>query len=272
VAVIERASNLLQNDTLKLSEFRTKVSHYRTSAISATDLIDAFFSLFDTPSSELGKMIKELAEIYEDDAKKGALLKAWNDWRAVNEDYPALPGPSGGGLPGLSSSTTGSGGKRVLRLKSSTAQSSQSAMGRAGSLSGSGMSANNAFPPLSSSSQSHQSPGASALAWGTGTRASRPSTQTTSSAARPAAPRTGPAARTNDSDAFPALPAAPKPNTLMSGLTRGTVRWDNRSPAPGNAWSSDPSTPGESEADDPGQSQGKKGKGKKGKQILFQFG
>jgi hypothetical protein len=286
-AVVERASNLLQNDASKTSEFRTKVSNYRTSLISATELIDAFFSLFDTPSSELGKLIKELADIYEDDQKKNALLKAWNDWRAINEDYPALPGPSGT-LPGMSSSSTGSGGKRVLRLKSSTAQSSRSAVGRAGSLSST--SSSNPFPPLSASTNtaattttnSSRSSSANIPTW-TSTPATRPTVTTTSSYSRPA-PRaqSGPLPRTTDRNAFPALPAAPKPNTLMAGLTRGTVRWDDanrRGPAQA-AWNngssasaSAASTPGE-ELDEFGSSSagGKKGKGKKGKQVLFQFG
>jgi hypothetical protein len=270
-AVVERASNLLQNDATKISEFRTKVSNYRTSLISATDLIDSFFSMFDTPTSELGKLIKELAEIYEDDAKKSSLLSAWNNWRAINEDYPALPGPPGV-LPGLSSGTTGSGGKRVLRLKSSTAQSSRSAVGRAGSLSST--SSTNPFPPLSAPTAKRAvAAAANAPVWNS-TPPTRPSVTTTSSYARPA-PRasTGPAPRTTDRNAFPALPAAPKPNTLMAGLTRGTVRWDDRrGPAPA-AWGAETTTSG---ASTPGEGDesvgGKKGKGKKGKQILFQFG
>lgn len=270
-AVVERASNLLQNDASKISEFRTKVSNYRTSLISATDLIDSFFSMFDTPTSELGKLIKELAEIYEDEAKKSSLLSAWNNWRAINEDYPALPGPPGV-IPGLSSGTTGSGGKRVLRLKSSTAQSSRSAVGRAGSLSST--SSTNPFPPLSAPTAKRAvAAAANAPVW-TSTPPTRPSVTTTSSYARPA-PRasTGPAPRTTDRNAFPALPAAPKPNTLMAGLTRGTVRWDDRrGPAPA-AWGSETTTSG---ASTPGEGDesvgGKKGKGKKGKQILFQFG
>jgi E3 ubiquitin-protein ligase ZNF598 len=267
-AVVERASNLLQNDASKLSDFRTRVSNYRASTISANDLIDSFFSLFDTPTSELGKLIKELAEIYEDQSKKTGLLSAWNNWRAINEDYPALAGPSGT-LPGLSSSTLGSGGKRVLRLKSSTAQSSRSAVGRAGSLSSS------PFPPLSTPT-TNRAAAAAAPTW-TSTPATRPSVTTTSSYARPA-PRasTGPAPRTADRNAFPALPAAPKPNTLMAGLTRGTVRWDDRRGQAPAAWGSEnagsgASTPGD--IDEPGASSGgKKGKGKKGKQVLFQFG
>lgn len=271
-SVIERASNLLRNDQTKLSEFRTKVSNYRTSSISATDLIDGFFSLFDTSSSELGKLIKELAEIYENEQKRKTLLEAWNDWRAINEDYPALPGPSGI-LPGMSPSTvngSGSGGSRVLRLKSSTAQSSRSAVGRSGALPGSSSSAN-PFPPLGSSARSSKTP---ATAWGTAAPGpSLPNSRSSSRAPAASSPRPN----ANSSDAFPALPNAPKPNVLMAGLTRGTVRWDDNRPAqsawapsPGPASGSTSANVTDSELGEP--SGGKKGKGKKGKQTLFHFG
>ncbi|KAL2815621.1 hypothetical protein BDW59DRAFT_166689 [Aspergillus cavernicola] len=278
-AVIERASNLLGNDQIKLSEFRTRVSGYRTSHISATELIDAFFSLFDTSSSELGKLIKELAEIYEDDAKRNSLLKAWNDWRAINEDYPALPGP-GGIIPGMSPSTvdsSGTGGRRVLRLKSSTAQSSRAAAGRSKP---SSSSSNNPFPPLSSSSRPTPRATNTTTAWGRTTVAAPP--PTSRSYANPAT-RSNPTSKpsgsvnTRDGSAFPSLPAAPKPNVLMAGLTRGTVRWDVRRPQPSNAWGSlaDPgpgSTADSSEYPDLSAGEGKKSKGKKGKQTLFHFG
>ncbi|KAL2868753.1 E3 ubiquitin-protein ligase HEL2 [Aspergillus lucknowensis] len=274
-AVIERASNLLGNDETKLSEFRTRVSSYRTSHISATELIDAFFSLFDTSSSELGKLIKELAEIYEDNTKRNSLLKAWNDWRAINEDYPALPGP-GGVIPGMSPgtvNTSGTGGRRVLRLKSSTAQSSRAAAGRSGSSS----SASNPFPPLSSSSRPTPRPTATAAAWGGTAIAAPPPISRTyanpsfrSTPSKPSGP-----VNARDAEAFPSLPAAAKPNVLMAGLTRGTVRWDDRRPPPANAWASsaDPG-PGSAEEDFPDLSAGtgKKGKGKKGKQTLYHFG
>ncbi|KAL4884432.1 hypothetical protein BJY04DRAFT_8377 [Aspergillus karnatakaensis] len=271
--VIERASNLLGNDQSKLNEFRTRVSHYRTAQITATELIDAFFTLFDTSSSELGKLIKQLAEIYEDVGKKNALLKAWNDWRAINEDYPALPGP-GGSIPGMSPgtvNTSGTGARRVLRLKSSTAQSSRAAAGRSSSSASS-----NPFPPLSSARPTPRA-AAAAAAWGGAPVAapvqsrsyanpvSRTNTQSTSSGS----------VNTRDTSAFPSLPAAPKPNVLMAGLTRGTVRWDDRRPQPSNAWApaADPGI-GSSADDFPDLSSGagKKGKGKKGKQTLFHFG
>lgn len=275
-AVIERASNLLRNDATKLAEFRSRVSSYRASSISATELIDAFFSLFDTSSTELGKLIKELAEIYEDESKRSDLLRAWNDWRAINEDYPALP--AGGLLPGMSTGAVNTGGNRVLRLKSSTAKSSRSAVGRSGALPNA---PSNPFPPLSAAAgpSSRRGKATAATPWATAappsfprpampSPISRPSSATPSSSRVPAAPAP------RGADSFPALPAAPKPNVLMAGKTRGTVRWnENRGPAP-NAWGSAPSSgtasPAEPSNDD--SNNGKKGKKNKGKQTLFHFG
>ncbi|EAW08515.1 E3 ubiquitin-protein ligase HEL2 [Aspergillus clavatus NRRL 1] len=281
-AVIERASNLLRNDANKVADFRAKVSQYRTSKISATALIDAFFSLFDTSSTELGKLVKELAEIYEEDAKRNELLKAWNDWRAINEDYPALPGP-GGLIPGMSPGTTsggGGGGKRVLRLKSSTAQSSRSAVGRSGYLpSSSSSSSTNPFPPLSAATaRSAPRSTASATPWAAAAPPPpRSMASTINPSSRPTPSSSRAPANTNNAEAFPALPTAPKPNVLMAGLTRGTVRWDDRRASPANAWSgsSGSATPTNGFDDDFGESSaggGKKGKGKKGKQTLFHFG
>ncbi|KAL2360674.1 hypothetical protein RJZ56_006471 [Blastomyces dermatitidis] len=282
-AVMDRAVSLLRNDPLKVSDFRDKVSSYRTGAISAAYLIESFFSLFDTSSGELGKLIKELAELYDDESKRSALLKAWNDWRAINEDYPALPGPNGV-LSSTGASASG-GGKRVLRLKSSTAQSSRSAVGRSGGLGGiSNGSSSNPFPPLGGPHGGRKAR-PSASPWSTVTPPSR-SGGSSPAPSRPspsAGPKTAaiaaPIARGANADAFPALPAAPKPNTLMAGLTRGTVRWGAPSAATGpSPWGRGGVNPtpaeagNEGEAGDGGEGGGKKGKGKKGKQVLYHFG
>ncbi|KAK7893861.1 hypothetical protein LTR67_006562 [Exophiala xenobiotica] len=271
-AVTERATTLLKNDTTKLSQFRTHVSAYRSGTISATDLIDSFFSLFDCPSAELGKLIRELADLYEDDTKRQSLLQAWNNWRSINEDYPSLPGPSGT-LPGVSSGAAGAtGGRRVLTLKKSTAQSSRSAVSRQGSW-GNALTAGTSrdpFPALAATNgRAASKPAASSrqAAWG---NTSVPQvTNTTMGAAapisRPAPPPTT-ASRVGSSsknappprqteDIFPSLPAAPKPNTMMAGFnTRGSVRWltsssSRSSPAgsgtatPVNAWGNGGMTP-----------------------------
>ena len=286
-SVMDRASTMLKHDQTKVSDFRSSVSSYRTSTITASQLIDSFFSLFDVPSTDLGKLIKELADIYESEAKRNGLLKSWNDWRAINEDYPSLPGPSGV-LPGSSATAAGSGGWRVLKLKSSTAQSSRSAVSKQGSWGNS--TATNPFPSMPAPSANRASASrVNATPW---VAPSSSSSTTTTTSSRPSPAPSRPASRpptygkpnvstTTAADAFPALPAAAKPNTMMMGLTRGNVRWDDRrgNITPANPWeaangasgSSAPVVPavevnGEAEAGNK-----KKGKGNK-KQTLYKFG
>ena len=287
-AVMERAANLLKNDQTKLSAFQTQVSSYRSSITSATDLIDAFFSLFDTSSTELGKLVRELADIYENETKRTQLLEGWNDWRSINEDYPSLPGPAGV-LPGLSSSTvtggTNTSGRRVLRLKASTAQSSRSAVARQGSWGNaldSGRPPGDPFPALAGTprpvnGQQKKTP------WGGATAATAStSSQVSPANSRPSSrPPTTMGARANE-EMFPSLPAAAKPSTLMAGLTKGSVRWDDRRTYPpppaanpgsggggGGGGGVNP-TPAESGAVDDvaAKKRGKKGKG----QLLYHFG
>lgn len=243
-AVTNRASALLHNDASKLSTFRSVVSSYRTSQLSASQLLDAFFNLFDCLPNELGTLIKELAELYEIDGKREALLKAWNDWRAINENYPVLPGSSTAAPPpgGSSITSTLSGGYHVLRLKSSTAQSSRSAVSKQESWGNAARS--NHFPtmPHSLAASSVNRAGAGRVG---PTPWVNPSTapSSSSSASRLPSSARSPASHSSSvsvvNDAFPALPAAARPNTLIAGLTKGTVRWDevrNGKSAANNAW------------------------------------
>ncbi|KAK5122450.1 hypothetical protein LTR85_004034 [Meristemomyces frigidus] len=286
-AVTERAANLLRNDQVKLTEFRERISAYRNATISAPDLIDAFFALFDTSSSELGKLIKELADIFEIAGKRDALLKAWADWKAINEDYPTLPGPAGANaVTAAGVLGQGVGASRVLKLKSSTAQSGRShgaaqpprTWGTASGSGGSGprQAASSAFPSLSAanggSSRGNASP-APTPSW----LALRPAAAVSSNAsparASPAPSRTQSSANLGSraADAFPSLPAAKKPtSTVFSpGYTGAGVIRSNAGRTV-NAWGpggSAPATPPAVEETEMG-----KGKGKKGKQVLFQWG
>lgn len=273
-AVTERASNLLGNDQTKLNDFRARISDFRNGAITAPNLIDTFFSLFDTSSNELGKLVKEIADIFEIPGKRDALLKAWSDWKAINEDYPSLPGPSG---PGSSSSAgvlgAGVGSSRVLKLKSSTAQSSRGAVGRQATWAASkrppvsAASTGPAFPAL----PTRNKPAAPAPtpSW----LAPKPSSSASSSARPSPTPSRSQSSQnlSNGGDAFPSLPAARKPTSTVfspgySGA--GVIRASNSS-TPVNAWgggsSAGPSTPSE----EPAQRQVK---GRKGKQVMFQWG
>ena len=256
-AVISRACAMLDNDQTKIADFRARVSAYRTSAITATQMIDTSLTLFDSKPSDLGTLIKELAALYESEAKRTALLKAWNDWRAINEDYPSLPGPSGGSQPSTTSST--SQNRRILKLKSSTAQSSRSATNRQNSW-------GHAAPPPSSSGTAGPRVGAPA-SW------NAPAAGRTMTASRSAAP----AKPASNLEAFPALPAAAKPNTSIWGVHRGNVRWDDRRPVPSNPWAGGAAAGGAVGEADAGEEQeepsttSRKKKGKK-KQTLYKFG
>ena len=281
----ERASNLLGNDQTKLAEFRAHISSYRSGAINATELIDAFFSLFDTSSAELGKLIKELADLFEIQTKRDGLLKAWADWKAINEDYPTLPGPSGAGSSSASILGAGIGSNRVLKLKSSTAQSSRMAgQSQRSWNSAAGGPRAEAFPSLSSAN-------GGAKPQPSGWLALRPSAGVTSNAASasssarpsPTPSRTQSSAQLGkgNSNAFPALPAAKKPtSTVFSpGYTGAGVIRQSNSNTPVNAWGAPMPTSNEVGASTPGPALGEdaetggKGKGKKGKkQIMFQWG
>ena len=269
-AVVDRAAALLNNDAVKLDSFRTHVSLYRTSAVTATQMIDLFLALFSQPAAEVGKLVKELADLYDSDAKRRDLLKAWNDWRAINEDYPTLPGPAGN-LPGANTASTG---RRILKLKSSTAQSSRSLASQQHSWGA-------AVPSAALSSR--PAPASSANRVGAGHVGPVP--WTTSSSSRPAPSATPrPVPKPNNAaapraDAFPALPAAARPNTAMMGVHRGTVAWDDRrGPAAASPWggasggsmgaNAKATTDGEEQS---GDGEGKR-KGRKGKQTLYRFG
>ena len=274
-AVMDRASAMLKHDLTKVSDFRSSVSAYRTSTMAAPQLIDSFFSLFDVPSADLGKLIKELADLYENEAKRNGLLKAWNDWRAINEDYPSLPGP-GGVLPGSSASAAGSGGSRVLRLKNSTAQSSRSAVSKKGSWGNA--SSTNPFPPMPAPISANRvgAGRVSATPWIASSSSSKP--QLPESSRPPSRPTTSSAKPTGD--AFPALPAAAKPNTMIFGLTKGTVRpgWDNgrNHGNPHNPWggsnSADATATTVDDDLDKEPDLGKKKGNKNKKQTLYKFG
>lgn len=287
-SLTDRATTLLQNDQVKLGVFRSKVSEYRSSKISAHDLIESFFALFDSSTEQLGTLIRELAELFEVAGKKEALLKAWNDWRAINEDYPDLPGAT--------PATTGGGGKRVLRLKSSTAQSGRAAAAGAGAGTSNGPSKgwgtvvggpsagarpssrapfSEAFPTLPASSKARPS-GTGTATWG----GSSASSAANSARPSPAPSRTAsraPVPSASSADLFPALPAAQKPGMNISrpGFSGSPYLRNTNSgtSTPVTAWSgsglmSPPALDGS--ADDEATS-GNKRKGKK-KQTLIAWG
>ncbi|KAK0648902.1 hypothetical protein B0T16DRAFT_409057 [Cercophora newfieldiana] len=304
-AVIERASNLLGNNPNKMATFRSYISNYNKGSMTSDQVISSFFSLFsETSKTALGTLVREVADLFDDKNKGETLRKSWQDWRAGNEDYPSLP--SLGGMRGATTSSSGWAAAasatptatqsnvnaaaqarhstRVLKLKNSTRRGSVGSIMSLGSASNASTldwtpsrqtaasSSASAFPALPSSSGAAGSSRASQPSWIGGTASSTPRAPAASSGAR----RTGGGAApsTSSQEAFPALPAAPKPTTTIFGYGRGFVRRDignNRdtgfSWGAGGSGSNDAANTTEPEAE-PSTGKGKKKK----KQVLAQWG
>lgn len=271
--VIERAQAFLGNDAAKMTRFREEVSAYKNGKHTAPAFLDALFMLFaDTSSNSLGVLVRELAELFEDAGKADALRKAWQDWRAINEDYPSLPGL--GGMQGETTSRSGwaaaasaspaqpgagagasqKHSTRVLKLKSATRQAAAAPVASAASSSWTAPASGatrtpppSAFPALPTRQKTTARP-----SW------------VASAAGASSTPK-----RVPGEDAFPALPAAPKPVTSLYGYGRGSVRRDwGQNADTGFSWGGSGDAGAKEEEE---EEVGKKKKGK-GKKVLVQWG
>ncbi|KAG4440357.1 hypothetical protein IFR05_004150 [Cadophora sp. M221] len=301
-AVIERASSMLKNDDTKLSQFRSAISSFKKNAITAPALIDSFFALFsDASSPALGTLVREVADLYEDPKQADSIRTAWNSWRAINEDYPSLPAASSSSSSSIplnwavtSSSSSSSAPKpktsRVLKLKSSTAQSSRSSVSQtrswgsaSPSVSPASSASINPFPGLPTPTNRPSAPTGkiSTVSWAASSSASASNSAPTS--ARPTPPSSRPASRNvgKDSNAFPALPPAAKPQSTIFGYGTGMVKRGGAVSTTANPWAASSASGsggavggnGEEESEEvEGTGKGKK-KGNKGKkQVLMNWG
>lgn len=301
-AVIERAANLLGNDQRKMKEFRDHISSFRQGKNTAPQLVDAFFTLFsETSSTALGTLVRELSDLFDDKAKGASLRQAWQDWRAINEDYPSLPG-----LTGMHGETSASSGwalaatvnpaapnqsqpsqkhsNRVLKLKNSTRLAGPAPVAANRYVPGWNSApatrppvAAASFPSLpSAAGPSKQAAGnakpAPKPSWITGSAAQTASSSSSSgqasSSSNPRAPR--PKAT---QEAFPSLPAAPKPQTTIFGYGGGRgVRRDLKSADSGFSWGGSPASETPPAVEEEASGAGGKGKKKGKKQVLVQWG
>ena len=307
-----RAAQLLKDDPSKIEEFQQLVSRFNRGGILAIGLVESLVGLSgighnDVASPEVGSLVKELAELFDETHKHDALMAAWNDRRARTEveDYPTLPpgapAPTAGGAAGWHA------GARVLRLKSATAQSSRSPVARPAAWgSAATVGANGGRGGASSSNSSPWSGAPTPIAGATPTAPRTPSAA--SVAARPATTGGGAAGKKTaaaavgggaragasraalaDAAAFPALPAAQAPaaagfTSFTPGAAGGRVVRRDLGRATGNAWdaaSGGGRGPGagspnaSTAAEDVGGEAGAAGKAKKSgrkKQTLMHFG
>jgi E3 ubiquitin-protein ligase ZNF598 len=306
--VLTRAAQLFKNDEVKIREFQSWVSRYNRDTATALELVDSVATFSgagpdDTPSSEAGTFIRELAELFEARSKGEDLMAAWHDRRTRNEvdAYPTLPAGAPAPTAGAAGGPAWHAGARVLRLKSATAQSSRSPVGRtaawgSAAAGGGGKAGNSGSSSggASSSSPWTTGPGAPTAFTGAATTtasgggaAPRPTAGGKTAAAALGGGRGGGALRRAglaDAAAFPALPAAQAPASAgFTVFTPGSaggrvVRRDIGRGTAANAWDSSAvrgSGNGNASATADADDEGAPGKAKKSgrkKQTLMHFG
>ncbi|RPA93976.1 hypothetical protein L873DRAFT_1793263 [Choiromyces venosus 120613-1] len=276
-AVIDRANTMLRYNQSKLDSFKGHVSSYRQGKVSARQLVELLWSLFDVKAPDLGKLIKELADLFEDEERKQGLLKAWNNWKAINEDYPPFAGASSSSAS--SSGPTQASSSRVLKLKSSTSHSARSTTARQGAWGSAAATPPPPPPPPSlppSQSQSQTTSRAPPLHMNrSGPGAHAPTPWVASSSSSSSSNSTLPVTRRED---FPSLPTKPPPPPGWGPIKRR----EHGAPAPAvDPWGRSGSgsvgvsdVGGNLTSGDPGNGNGGGGRKKKGKQkeMLFRVG
>ncbi|KAL1843450.1 hypothetical protein VTJ49DRAFT_1560 [Mycothermus thermophilus] len=330
-AVIERAANLLGNDSHKMDTFRGHISAFNKGSMTPEQLVDSFLNLFsETSSNALGTLVREVADLFEDKRKGEAVRRAWNNWRAINEDYPSLPGLDG--MRGATTATTGwaaaaaasssasqssaaaaaaqlRNSTRVLKLKNSTRRGSvggqsvlsftsssgpsaaqQSSYSSATSTNRPPISSSSAFPALPSAANSNQNQRGNQPSWvggrgagGPGLAPPPPPSAASTTIATKVRKNPASAPSLNSEEAFPSLPAAPKPQTTIFGYGRGAVRRDFGMPREtGFSWGGGAGAGGSGSGSGAGDGEGQQGEGQQGaagagkkknkKQVLVHWG
>ncbi|KAK6357506.1 hypothetical protein TWF718_001815 [Orbilia javanica] len=271
--VVGRATRLLNGDASKLETFKKYISSYNSEKMSARDLIEAFWVLFNVQvAADLGTLLRELGELFEKEEKRRSLLEAWNEWKSVNEDYPPMPGNSSG------ATAAGAGGARVLKLKNATNRNlragaspwsavTSSTIERGGGsladINGGGRIIPGAAVTVAGKGKAPATSGSSPWASAVRNPGAGPSRGQAAATGRVKA---GPVATAVSSAEFPSLPKAPPKYAPVPRKNEGT--------APASVWGSSNAGAGSGagEGGEGGPSDftimGVKGKGKKKQQII----
>lgn len=269
-AVLERAGALLNNDAEKLAQFKSQVSAFRHSEITANELMDRLWDIFNAKLDEFGKLITSTADLFDYDAKsrRTELLGAWNDWK-IQVIYTCLGDTYGQMQEANSAASTGSLPQnaqraRILTIKSAAknrpSTSTQSVWNRIEAVA--------ASKPVPSPPIPQR---LNALNLSSATRATVPWTSaSTSSAPAPRLTTVRPSpsqapGRTASLEEFPSLPTSKPRERIVLNAAHAPAR-------PVASWGSDSRT--RTRNDNVQEtSEAAKGKGKKkGKTVLFHVG
>ncbi|CAI2164095.1 5454_t:CDS:2 [Funneliformis geosporum] len=130
VGFFQRVNTYLSDNPAKIDEFNSLTAAYNNSTFDASSYIEFLLPLFNKNTGTVGKVVKGLVSILEDEKKSTELLRAWQDHKVKRTaDFPALE-PVSLHTPGVisnsrspSSPSWNKPSARVLVIKSSTTRS-----------------------------------------------------------------------------------------------------------------------------------------------------
>ncbi|GAA5912473.1 E3 ubiquitin-protein ligase HEL2 [Sporobolomyces salmoneus] len=88
--LMKRVQDAVGGNEGRIAAFRFAVRSYRGNEMSAVDLVDQLFNIFDQRVDEAGSLIRGVAELFEELDKRQAVLQAWNDSRNEQNQFPSL--------------------------------------------------------------------------------------------------------------------------------------------------------------------------------------
>ncbi|KAG0236246.1 hypothetical protein BGW42_003891 [Actinomortierella wolfii] len=119
-ALQDRVQQYLKGTTHSLSQFRQLTTQYRNSQIPANQYVASLASLFFNDTDKTGKVVQGVHEVLDSDAKKKDLLRAWQDYKAVQSQFPSLEATvSTSSQPATMAQVATPSNRRVLVIKSS---------------------------------------------------------------------------------------------------------------------------------------------------------
>ncbi|KAK4689158.1 hypothetical protein P7C73_g938, partial [Tremellales sp. Uapishka_1] len=299
-ALLARVTLIVSDSTTKLSSFRSAVRQFRNNESGVRDMIDTLFNVFDRDVDATVAIVKEIAELFQGDEKKVAVLEAINAFRIEQrEQFPTL----GGGAPSYATDYAGVSSGKILKAKKGT-QSGSRVWARVQDAAASvphsrpaasapatlgpngrpvpGATSASAFPSLGTPSSSF----AAAPTWSTGSSgpSRKPSVQTGPIIRSVNFPVATTKSKPLNTSAFPSLPPPSSSKNLTADQKKAMFKPTPREesirritgqaagpPTTGNMWASGGVNEGVEgiKIDDEEQVEGKKkGKGKQ-KQLLF---
>ncbi|ORY82490.1 hypothetical protein BCR37DRAFT_379489 [Protomyces lactucae-debilis] len=249
-ALLERVQMLTGYDDERSARFKTLVAQYRSTNITAAELIDQLWSTLNAEADSLGGIVTGCADVLDKPDKQQELLTAWHDWKVRNRVDQPLP---------IGAGTTG--GQRVLNIKSRasrTVSTSASAWNPKGNKSAVHTNLAGVTQRLAGL-QVRGNGGAPRAAWSASGSAQPSGTTTPVRGSQPAKP---------SSTAFPELPASAKPRI-------STAQFFNKGPTWGSQADIDSDAALAASLSEGGEQATVQGKGKKKqkqKQLLFNYG